>query len=903
MILKRFNSILLCLMILATSVSFSYAAETESVENGGTSKELYALSYLGIIDVTEDEVKTKAVTRADFSEYLCKAIKTGEVKGKVYFNDVQTDCWAEGYINALYEAGIISPAADKMFNPNDAITYEQACKMLVYALGYGKWVDYNGGSMSIFTQIASRSKFGITPSDADKLSVDECALLLYKAMQVDLPEFTGERVKTGDTLFESYHGIYIKTGRVRTVASLSLDNKFFDDGRVQIDNELFYVDGGCNLKDFFGQNVEYIYKKSDDDNLVIYAERVNEGDKITVSSKDIKSVDEKGGSLEYYTDNGSKTKTISFSAKSDVFFNGEVMETHLSDRIQEFLDEERKGKIEFIKAGGASEFNLINIISYEVFVIGMHDKNTETIYDYYNSANKTELDDVEYLNIIDTNGMSSSLPTTFPATVLIAKADNNESIEIVCCNEKKDLSVSSTNNTEREITVDGKVYKIDKAAFERQNGDIKAGKTYSVTFDSFGEIVYITQKNSDDLKVGWLKKGYLIDKGFGEYSLCLDIYDHTEGKAHKLNMADSITIDAEKYKAEKYRDVVSALPGTNELDESRQYVRIEPQIIRYSLNDNNDITNMDTANCGTNEDKDNSLTEVGSGEKYFSASNSWLGIDMIWQYGYTKMFMVPEVSADGYIYINGDRRDDDDNMYSNSLVLSDWHRYNVVGYKWSDDSWNCEAIVVKQASTKEYGYHLLFDSIYTEIDDDGEINDVLKCQQEGATKTFYIDSTMKEKANALKQGDIFTVDTDYSGKTAITITKMFDAESRTFEPYSSYTDPNRYWYRENPPTESTVGGLGGWRVDHAQLAKGYAKTIKGSMLSIAYTLSDARDGKSTMPKSGVPVTIYEKDSPKKEKIYSGSINDIKTYDVFGEDCSLVVYCAYSGRVREIIVYK
>lgn len=903
MILKRFNSILLCLMILATSVSFSYAAETESVENGGTSKELYVLSYLGIIDMTEDEVKTKAVTRADFSEYLCKAIKTGEVKGKVYFNDVRTDCWAEGYINALYEAGIISPAADKMFNPNDAITYEQACKMLVYALGYGKWVDYNGGSMSIFTQIASRSKFGITPSDADKLSVDECALLLYKAMQVDLPEFTGERVKTGDTLFESYHGIYIKTGRVRTVASLSLDNKFFDDGRVQIDNELFYVDGGCNLKDFFGQNVEYIYKKSDDDNLVIYAERVNEGDKITVSSKDIKSVDEKGGSLEYYTDNGSKTKTISFSAKSDVFFNGEVMETHLSDRIQEFLDEERKGKIEFIKAGGTSEFNLINIISYEVFVIGMHDKNTETIYDYYNSANKTELDDVEYLNIIDTNGMSSSLPTTFPATVLIAKADNNESIEIVCCNEKKDLSVSSTNNTEREITVDGKVYKIDKAAFERQNGDIKAGKTYSVTFDNFGEIVYITQKNSDDLKVGWLKKGYLIDKGFGEYSLCLDIYDHTEGKAHKLYMADSITIDAEKYKAEKYRAVVSALPGTNELDESRQYVRIEPQIIRYSLNDNNDITNMDTANCGTNEDKDNSLTEVGSGEKYFSASNSWLGIDMIWQNGYTKMFMVPEVSADGYIYINGDRRDDDDNMYSNSLILSDWHRYNVVGYKWSDESWNSEAIVVKQTSTKAYNYCLLFDSIYTEIDSDGMIKDVLKCEREGGEVTFFIDSTMKEKANALKQGDIFTVDTDYSGKTAINITKMFDCGTRTFESYGSYTDPNRYWYRENPPTATSVGGLGGWRVDAAQLAKGYAKTIKGSMLSIAYTLSDARDGKSTMPKGGVPVTIYEKDSPKKEKIYSGSINDIKTYDVFGEDCSLVVYCAYSGRVREIIVYK
>lgn len=902
---KRIYSMVLCLGIILSSIGgcFSYAAESANGQSEETSKEMFILSYLGIIEVTEDESKVKTVTRGDFSEYICKAFKIGEVTDKVYFIDVQSDCWAAKYINALYESGIVSPAADKMFNPNDNITYEQACKMLVYALGYGKWVNYNGGSMTVFTEIAQRGKFGISPADVNNLSVEECATLLYKAMKVDLPEFTGERTKSGDTIFETYHDIYIREGQVRTVGGLSLDNNSLEDGKAQVDNETFDVDDKCDIKDYFGQRVEYIYKKSDPFKTVIYTERINENDKISVRSNDIKSVDEKSGAIEYYTDNGSKVKKLNFDPKSNVFINGKEMETNLKDRMQEFTDESRKGVIEFIKANGANGFNLINIKSYEVFVIGSYDEQSDIIYDYYNSENKIGFSDTEHLNIIDTNGMKANMPKTFPATVLIAKADNSESIEIICCNEKKEVMVSSTNTNERKIFSDGTEYKIDKTTYDRLNSGINVGKTYSITLDIFGEIVYITPKIDDAFKLGWLKKGYLIDKGFGEYSLCLDIYDHTEGKAHKLNMADSITIDAEKYKAEKYRDVVSALPGTNELDESRQYVRIEPQIIRYSLNDNNDITNMDTANCGTNEDKDNSLTEVGSGEKYFTASNSWLGIDMMWSNGYTKMFMVPEVSADGYIYINGDRRDDDDNMYSNSLVLSDWHRYNVVGYKWSDDSWNCEAIVVKQTSTKEYGYHLLFDSIYTEIDDDGEINDVLKCQQEGATKTFYIDSTMKEKANALKQGDIFTVDTDYSGKTAITITKMFDAESRTFEPYSSYTDPNRYWYRENPPTESTVGGLGGWRVDHAQLAKGYAKTIKGSMLSIAYTLSDARDGKSTMPKSGVPVTIYEKDSPKKEKIYSGSINDIKTYDVFGEDCSLVVYCAYSGRVREMIVYK
>ena len=902
---KRIYSMILCLGIILSSIGgcFSYAAESANGQSEETSKEMFILSYLGIIEVTEDESKVKTVTRGDFSEYICKAFKIGEVTDKVYFIDVQSDCWAAKYINALYESGIVSPAADKMFNPNDNITYEQACKMLVYALGYGKWVNYNGGSMTVFTEIAQRGKFGISPADVNNLSVEECATLLYKAMKVDLPEFTGERTKSGDTIFETYHDIYIREGQVRTAGGLSLDNNYVENGKVQIDTEMFDVDDKCDIKDYFGQRVEYIYKKADDTKTIIYTERISEGDKVVIKSGDIKSIDEKSGAIEYYTDNGSKVKKLNFDPKSNVFINGKEMETNLKDRMQEFTDESRKGVIEFIKANGANGFNLINIKSYEVFIIGSYDEKSDIIYDYYNSENKIGFSDTENLNIIDTNGKKANMPKTFPATVLIAKADNSESIEIICCNEKKEVMVSSTNTNERKIFSDGTEYKIDKTTYDRLNSGINVGKTYSITLDIFGEIVYITPKIDDAFKLGWLKKGYLIDKGFGEYSLCLDIYDHETGKSNKLYMADNITIDAEKYKSSKYRTVVSALPGTNELDESRQYVRIEPQIIRYSLNDNNDITNMDTANCGTNEDKDNSLTEVGSGEKYFSASNSWLGIDMIWQNGYTKMFMVPEVSADGYIYINGDRRDDDDNMYSNSLILSDWHRYNVVGYKWSDESWNSEAIVVKQTSTKAYNYCLLFDSIYTEIDSDGMIKDVLKCEREGGEVTFFIDSTMIDKANTLKQGDIITIDTDYSGKTAINITKMFDCGTRTFESYGSYTDPNRYWYRENPPTATSVGGLGGWRVDAAQLAKGYAKTIKGSMLSIAYTLSDARDGKSTMPKGGVPVTIYEKDSPKKEKIYSGSINDIKTYDVFGEDCSLVVYCAYSGRVREIIVYK
>jgi uncharacterized repeat protein (TIGR02543 family) len=62
------------------------------------------------------------------------------------FEDLAGYTWAEGYIDALAEKGIINGVSATKFNPSGGVTYDEAIKMLVLAMGYSeKEADARGG--------------------------------------------------------------------------------------------------------------------------------------------------------------------------------------------------------------------------------------------------------------------------------------------------------------------------------------------------------------------------------------------------------------------------------------------------------------------------------------------------------------------------------------------------------------------------------------------------------------------------------------------------------------------------------------------------------------------------------------------------------------------------------------
>ena len=86
------------------------------------------------------------LTRAEAVAMVCRMAGIEPTHDTVsVFSDVEENFWAAGYINAAYKIGIVNGYGDTMFKPNEYVTYTEATKMLVIALGYKIKAESIGG--------------------------------------------------------------------------------------------------------------------------------------------------------------------------------------------------------------------------------------------------------------------------------------------------------------------------------------------------------------------------------------------------------------------------------------------------------------------------------------------------------------------------------------------------------------------------------------------------------------------------------------------------------------------------------------------------------------------------------------------------------------------------------------
>ena len=104
------------------------------------------LKYLKILPSNAENSLSDRVTRGEFAYMLVKFCRLGETVNAVkIFEDVDENNEFFGEIWAGYAAGIINGAADGRFYPNNFVSYEEAVKMTVCALGYGQMALNQGG--------------------------------------------------------------------------------------------------------------------------------------------------------------------------------------------------------------------------------------------------------------------------------------------------------------------------------------------------------------------------------------------------------------------------------------------------------------------------------------------------------------------------------------------------------------------------------------------------------------------------------------------------------------------------------------------------------------------------------------------------------------------------------------
>ena len=229
--LKKVLSIVVALSIVL-SMGISSLAFDDVKDGTKVSEAVGILSNLGIIEGFEDGSfrPDDTVTRAQMAAIICRTLgyedQAKGSAGSTVFYDVSASHWASGYINVAQSLGIINGYGNGYFGPEDKVTFEQAIKMLVVALGYELDAQQKGGWPTGYLAVASRE--GITKNAGGTNGAPAVrgtiAVLTYNSLEVRImdqkswnSEGGSEYGKTDETILSQYLEVQKWEGVVTSV--------------------------------------------------------------------------------------------------------------------------------------------------------------------------------------------------------------------------------------------------------------------------------------------------------------------------------------------------------------------------------------------------------------------------------------------------------------------------------------------------------------------------------------------------------------------------------------------------------------------------------------------------------------------------------------------------------------
>lgn len=571
--LKKVISSVAALTMVASSVA-AFAVDFPDVESTASyAQAVQELSALDVISGYEDGTfgPDKLVTRAEITKMIVDALaerSSAEASTEsTKFADVSADHWAKGYINQGVADGFIAGMSDTEFDPDANVTYVQAQKMLVSAIGYETYAQAQGGwPIGYKTYAASlditKGISGI--KDSTELTRAQVAQMIDNAMDTPLcviaswkPEWNGTKTpnletrdgKEGrayETLFTEKHDAYKVYGRVtETSKTGSVDTDKvtfqvekadnFDDQEVKADSpvsEDMYI-GDSKADNYLRTYSQALIQKNDDDEFTILSIAAAAANKsVTVASEDFdenKSTDEALYFFPAGTTKGSTKYQLDTTNGVKIYINGVESSKSIAE-LRDYLDKNETASVTLQKetevgsTSTSAKYNTIMVSSYVTAIVDeVIDKTNETSvnFDTYSSGIQAKMtvnkDDDNYTYSFKLDGKDIEAKDLQPNDVLNIAYDTTGSFRessfydvIVTRNVVDGVKCTSRNDSKGEYTIGGTKYK----AAEGMDIDVETSTEYSLYLDHFGRIAK-ADENSVSKNYGVLKNIY--KKAGGDY--------------------------------------------------------------------------------------------------------------------------------------------------------------------------------------------------------------------------------------------------------------------------------------------------------------------------------------------------------------------------------------------------
>lgn len=571
--LKKVISSVAALTMVASSVA-AFAVDFPDVESTASyAQAVQELSALDVISGYDDGTfgPDKLVTRAEITKMIVDALaerSSAEASTEsTKFADVSADHWAKGYINQGVANGFIAGMSDTEFDPDANVTYVQAQKMLVSAIGYETYAQAQGGWPTGYKTYAAslditKGISGIT--DSTELTRAQVAQMIDNAMDAPLcviaswkTEWNGSKtpnleVRDGkegrayETLFTEKHDAYKVYGRVtETSKTGSVDTDKvtfqvekadnFDDEEVKADSpvsEDMYI-GDSKADNYLRTYSQALIQKNDDDEFTILSIAAAAANKsVTVASEDFdenKSTDEALYFFPAGTTKGSTKYQLDTTNGVTIYINGVESSKSIAE-LRDYLDKNETASVTLQKetetgsTSTSAKYNTIMVSSYVTAIVDeVIDKTNETSvnFDTYSSGIQAKMtvnkDDDNYTYSFKLDGKDIEAKDLQQNDVLNISYDTTGSFRessfydvIVTRNVVDGVKCTSRNDSKGEYTIGGTKYK----AAEGMDIDVETSTEYSLYLDHFGRIAK-ADENSVSKNYGVLKNIY--KKAGGDY--------------------------------------------------------------------------------------------------------------------------------------------------------------------------------------------------------------------------------------------------------------------------------------------------------------------------------------------------------------------------------------------------
>lgn len=628
--LKKVISSVAALTMVASSVA-AFAVDFPDVESTASyAQAVQELSALDVISGYDDGTfgPDKLVTRAEITKMIVDALaerSSAEASTEsTKFADVSADHWAKGYINQGVANGFIAGMSDTEFDPDANVTYVQAQKMLVSAIGYETYAQAQGGWPTGYKTYAAslditKGISGIT--DSTELTRAQVAQMIDNAMDAPLcviaswkTEWNGSKtpnleVRDGkegrayETLFTEKHDAYKVYGRVtETSKTGSVDTDKvtfqvekadnFDDEEVKADSpvsEDMYI-GDSKADNYLRTYSQALIQKNDDDEFTILSIAAAAANKsVTVASEDFdenKSTDEALYFFPAGTTKGSTKYQLDTTNGVKIYINGVESSKSIAE-LRDYLDKNETASVTLQKetevgsTSTSAKYNTIMVSSYVTAIVDeVIDKTNETSvnFDTYSSGIQAKMtvnkDDDNYTYSFKLDGKDIEAKDLQQNDVLNISYDTTGSFKdssfydvIVTRNVVDGVKCTSINDSKGEYTIGGTKYK----AAEGMDIDVETSTEYSLYLDHFGRIAK-ADENSVSKNYGVLKNIY--KKAGGDYMAQIITKNGTE---------EEYKVDSDNVKAYKSYLVKSDADGAIYDSTNKKTDAYPKQVVEYSV--------------------------------------------------------------------------------------------------------------------------------------------------------------------------------------------------------------------------------------------------------------------------------------------------------------------------------